>query len=45
MATDLPDRATTLQAYGRRRWVDGRSGDLKGKGLDLDRTHLHTPDR
>lgn len=45
LATDLPDRATTLRVYGRRMWVEEMFGDLKGKGFDLESTHLHTTDR
>ncbi len=45
LATDLPDRATTLATYARRMWVEEMFGDLKGKGFDLESTHLHTTDR
>lgn len=45
LATDLPDRATTLSTYARRMWVEEMFGDLKGKGFDLESTHLHTCDR
>lgn len=42
LATDLPDRATTLQTYARRMWIEEMFGDLKEKGFDLESTHLHT---
>lgn len=45
VATDLPDRTTTLATYARRMWVEELFGDLKGKGFDLESTHLHTTDR
>lgn len=45
LATDLPDRATTLSTYARRMWIEEMFGDLKGKGFDLESTHLHTIDR
>jgi hypothetical protein len=45
LATDLPDRAATLSTYARRMWIEAMFGDLKGKGFDLESTHLHTCDR
>lgn len=42
LATDLPDRPATLQAYARRMWIEEMFGDLKSKGFDLESTHLHT---
>ncbi len=45
LATDLPDRASTLLTYARRMWVEEMFGDLKGKGFDLESTHLQTCDR
>jgi len=45
LATDLPDRLTTLRTYARRMWIEEMFGDLKGKGFDLESTHLHTGDR
>ncbi len=45
LATDLPDRATTLSTYARRMWIEEMFGDLKRKGFDLESTHLHTTDR
>lgn len=42
LATDLPDRAHTLQMYARRMWIEEMFGDLKSKGFDLESTHLHT---
>ncbi len=40
LATNLPDRQMTLQAYARRMWIEEMFGDLKGNGFDLERTHL-----
>jgi hypothetical protein len=40
LATDLPDRVTTLHAYARRMWIEEMFGDLKGNGFDLESTHL-----
>lgn len=45
LATDLLDRVTTLQTYARRMWIEEMFGDLKGKGFDLESTHLQTCDR
>jgi hypothetical protein len=45
LATDLQDRALTLQTYGRRMWIEEMFGDLKNKGFDLESTHLQTCDR
>jgi hypothetical protein len=45
LATDLPDRASTLATYARRMWIEEMFGDLKGKGFDLESTHLHTINR
>jgi len=45
LATDLPDRTTTLHTYARRMWIEAMFGDLKGKGFDLESTHLQTCDR
>jgi hypothetical protein len=42
LATDLPDRSTTLQTYARRMWIEEMFGDLKSKGFDLESTHLQT---
>ena len=40
LATNLPSRRATLQAYRRRMWIEEMFGDLKGHGFDLERTHL-----
>lgn len=40
LATNLRDRRTSLQAYGRRMWVEELFGDLKSNGVDLESTHL-----
>jgi len=41
LATNLSSRQDTLQAYGRRMWIEEMFGDLKGNGFDLESTHLH----
>jgi hypothetical protein len=41
LATNLPDRQMTLQAYARRMWIEEMFGDLKGHGFDLESTMLH----
>lgn len=40
LATNLPDRQMTLQAYVRRMWIEEMFGDLKGHGFDLELTML-----
>jgi hypothetical protein len=40
LATNLPDRRTTLAAYSRRMWIEEMFGDMKGNGFDLESTHL-----
>jgi len=45
LVTNLPDRALTLKAYGRRMWIEEMFGDLKRHGFDLESTMLHHPDR
>jgi Transposase DDE domain len=40
LATNLPTRRATLQAYRRRMWLDELFGDLKGHGFDLEGSHL-----
>ena len=40
LATNLPDRQMTLQAYARRMWIEEMFGDLKGHGFDLELTML-----
>jgi len=40
LATNLPSRRATLQAYRRRVWLDELFGDLKGHGFDLEASHL-----
>jgi hypothetical protein len=41
LATNLPTRQATLQAYRRRMWIEELFGDLKRHGFDLESTHLH----
>ncbi len=45
LATNLPDRQMTLQAYARRMWIEEMFGDLKGHGFDLERTMLRHAER
>jgi len=40
LATNLPDRPTTLKAYGYRMRIEEMFGDFKGQGFDLEKTHL-----
>jgi len=40
LATNLPDRQLTLQAYTRRMWIEEMFGDLKSHGFDLECTML-----
>ncbi len=40
LATNLPDRRLTLQAYRRRMWTEEMFGDLKRHGFDLEATML-----
>jgi hypothetical protein len=40
LATNLPDRQMTLQAYARRMWMEEMFGDLKSHGFDLECTML-----
>jgi hypothetical protein len=40
LATNLPERRLTLQAYGRRMWIDEMFGDLKKHGFNLESTLL-----
>jgi hypothetical protein len=40
LATNLPTRRATLQAYRRRVWLDEMFGDLKRHGFDLQASHL-----
>ena len=40
LATNLPDRQMTLQAYARRAWIEEMFGDLKSHGFDLECTML-----
>lgn len=40
LATNLCVPRQILQAYGRRMWIDELFGDLKGHGVDLERTQL-----
>jgi hypothetical protein len=45
LATNLPDRHITLQAYARRMWIEEMFGDLKSHGFDLECTMLRHADR
>jgi len=45
LATNLPDRQMTLQAYSRRMWIEEMFGDLKKHGFDLESTMLRHADR
>jgi hypothetical protein len=45
LATNLPDRQMTLQAYARRMWIEEMFGDLKSHGFDLERTMLRHPEK
>lgn len=40
LATNLPSRRATLQAYRLRMWVEEMFGDMKRHGFDLESTHL-----
>lgn len=40
LATNLPSRAETLQAYRRRMWIEEMFGDMKQHGFDLESTRL-----
>lgn len=45
LATNLPDRLMTLQAYTRRMWIEEMFGDLKSHGFDLEHTMLRHAER
>ncbi len=45
LVTNLPDRALTLKAYGRRMWIEEMFGDLKRHGFDLESTMLQHAER
>ncbi len=45
LATNLPDRHMTLQAYARRMWIEETFGDLKSHGFDLECTMLRHADK
>ena len=45
LATNLPDRQTTLRAYARRMWIEEMFGDMKRHGFDLESTMLRHADR
>lgn len=45
LATNLPSPRAALRAYGRRMWIEGMFGDLKGNGFDLEQTRLRHPER
>ncbi len=40
LATNLPDRTTTLKTYGYRMRIEEMFGDFKSNGFDLEQTHL-----
>lgn len=40
LATNLPDKRMTLQAYARRMWIEEMFGDMKSHGFDLECTML-----
>jgi Transposase DDE domain len=42
LATNLPDRQLTLQAYRLRMWIEEMFGDLKRHGFDLESTMLRS---
>jgi len=45
LATNLPDRQMTLQAYARRMWIEEMFGDLKSHGFDLECTMLRQAEK
>lgn len=45
LATNLPDRRTTLRFYKRRMWIEEMFGDFKAHGFDLEHTMLRHADR
>lgn len=45
LATNLPDRQMTLQAYARRMWIEEMFGDMKDHGFDLESTMLRHAER
>ena len=45
LATNLPERQMTLQAYARRMWIEEMFGDLKSHGFDLECTMLRHADK
>jgi hypothetical protein len=45
LATNLPDRQMTLQAYARRMWIEEMFGDMKAHGFDLESTMLRHAER
>lgn len=42
LATNYPDKKTTLRAYRYRMWIEEMFGDLKGHGFDLEKTRLRS---
>ena len=40
LATNMPTTRDTLRAYRRRMWLDEFFGDMKGHGVDLEKTRL-----
>lgn len=45
LATNLPNRQMTLQAYARRMWIEEMFGDMKSHGFDLECTMLRHADK
>jgi len=41
LVINLPSRQATLRAYRRRMWIEEMFGDMKGKGFNLESSHLH----
>lgn len=42
LATNYPDKKTTLRAYKYRMWTEEMFGDFKGHGFDLEQTRLRS---
>lgn len=45
IATNLPNHACCIKAYGYRMWIEEMFGDLKGHGFDLEGSHLLDTDK
>lgn len=45
LITNLPTASAALRAYRYRMWIEEMFGDWKGHGVELERTHLRTPER